>query len=125
MSTYKKMHVNIQKNAFQHALEISTCMSMKSTCHYTKNCMSTCPFVNNMHVEKNRMSLKKSNPKRRQDSPMVYTGYSRYGNLAMSHDLSPVTAAFFFNNEHEKKLTDKVLLRSRDMFGGHKGRNLN
>ena len=37
MSTYNKMHVHIQENACQHTFEISTYMSIKSTCQYTKN----------------------------------------------------------------------------------------
>ena len=37
MSTYNKMHVHIQENACQHTFEVSTYMSIKSTCQYTKN----------------------------------------------------------------------------------------
>ena len=37
MSTYNKMHVHIQENACQHTFEISTYMSIKSTCQHTKH----------------------------------------------------------------------------------------
>ena len=56
-------HVNTQQNACQHAFEISTCMSKKSTCQHTKNCastsqecMSTCIQNFNMHFNKKYMS---------------------------------------------------------------------
>ena len=47
MSTYKKMHVNIQESACQHTFAISTCMSINITFQHTKNCMST---YKRMHV---------------------------------------------------------------------------
>ena len=48
-------HVNIQSNSCQHAIKISTCMSIKSTCQHTK-CMSTYILNQTCMSKKNRMS---------------------------------------------------------------------
>ena len=40
MRVKKKVQVNIQKNACQHAFESLTCMSKQSRCQHTKKCMS-------------------------------------------------------------------------------------